>query len=144
MATSDQHFRPLVDQRGAAFARLVSRVTDTLNRAVEHRKSEGVTLKAAADKIGVHRSALSRVLNGTSRNLTLRTISDILWALEYEPQDFDADPLESINPDRPTFSSLGGHSPYNFKIEMNIDDRDQLFSSTIVVSGENAIKVYAQ
>ena len=88
--------QPLVDNRGAAFARLASRVLETLNEAVEHRKNEGQTLTQLADRLGCHRSVLTRVLNGTSSNLTLRTVSDILWAADYDPQDFKADPIESI------------------------------------------------
>jgi AraC-like DNA-binding protein len=88
--------QPLVDRRSAAFARLASRVLEALNEAVDHRKEEGKTLTELADSLGCHRSVLTRVLNGTSSNLTLRTISDVLWAADYDPQDFKADPIESI------------------------------------------------
>lgn len=90
--------QPLTDQRGAAFARLAARVIETLNAAVEKRREEGKSLTDLAGRIGCHRSLISRTLNGTTRNLTLRTISDILWAADFEPQDFSADAIEHISP----------------------------------------------
>jgi transcriptional regulator with XRE-family HTH domain len=89
---------PLTNQRGAAFTRLASRVLEALNEAIDHRREEGQTLTQIADRLGYNRSVLSRVLNGTSSNLTLRTISDVLWAANYDPQDFKADPIEKICP----------------------------------------------
>jgi transcriptional regulator with XRE-family HTH domain len=71
-------------------------VLEAINEAVEHRRQEGQTITELADKLDCHRSVISRVLNGTSANLTLRTISDILWATNYEPQDFKADPIECL------------------------------------------------
>lgn len=90
--------KPLVDGRKAAFARLASRVLETLNEAVSTRRDEGQTVSAIADRIGCNRSSITRALNGTSANLTLRTISDILWATDFDPQDFSADPIEKISP----------------------------------------------
>ena len=88
--------QPLIDQRGAAFARLAARVVETLNEAVDRRRAQGITPASIAKRIGHHRSALSRALNGSSSNLTLRTISDILWATDHDPAGFAAYPLEDI------------------------------------------------
>lgn len=88
--------RHLVDDRQAAFARLVARVIDSLNLAVGTRVEQGITKTEIAAKIGCNRSSLSRALNGEGRNLTLRTISDVLWACDYEPEEFSASPLEDI------------------------------------------------
>ena len=90
--------KPLVDSRKAAFARLASRVLETLNEAVSTRREEGQTISAIADRIGCNRSSITRALNGSSANMTLRTISDILWAADFDPQDFSADPIEKISP----------------------------------------------
>lgn len=87
---------PVVDEREAAFARLASRVLETLNDAVEYRRNRGATITQIADRIGCHKSSLSRTLNGNCQNITLRTISDILWASDHDPQDFQADPIEDI------------------------------------------------
>lgn len=98
MANDLTSSRPLVDAQGAAFGRLVSRVLETLNEAVDYRRPGGATASSIADKLDCHRSVISRVLNGTTRNLTLRTISDILWAADFEPKDFEAEPVELISP----------------------------------------------
>lgn len=98
MAKNLQSSRPLVNARSAAYARLASRVLEVLNGAVQSRRLDGETLSSIADNIGCHRSVLSRVLNGTVSNLTLKTISDILWATKFDPQDFGADPIEVICP----------------------------------------------
>jgi hypothetical protein len=88
----------LFRKREAQYGRLVHNVLNMLNDAVHHRISEGETKASIARIIGCDRSSLSRILNGNIRNLTLRTISDILWATNYEPQDFSADPVEVISP----------------------------------------------
>lgn len=88
---------PNVDQREAQYARLVFNVLNALNDAVRKRQNEGQTRAALAAKIGCNRSQLSRVLNGNIPNLTIKTISDILWAARYEPVDFTVDPYEEIS-----------------------------------------------
>lgn len=99
---------PLVDSRRAAYARLASRVLECLNEAVELRQSNGATRSQIAEKLGYHRSQLSRILNGTTPNLTLRTISDVLWATDCEPTDFTADPIEQLSQNCPTFAAIDG------------------------------------
>jgi transcriptional regulator with XRE-family HTH domain len=87
-----------VDPREAQYARLAFAVLKTLRRAVDNRANEGLTKSAIAKRIGKDKSALSRILNGRTRNLTLKTVSDILWAVDYEPTEFEADPLEELSP----------------------------------------------
>ena len=96
MATFDQPSQPLIDKRQAAFGRLVARIIDTLNDAVDRRVGQGASKADLARKIGCERSVLSRVLNGGAPNITLKTISDILWAADHEPRDFGADAIEEI------------------------------------------------
>ena len=98
MVNDSKYSLPVVDERGAAFGRLASRVLETLNEAVDLRRAQGETITAIAYHIGCHKSLLSRILNGNTSNLTLRTISDILWATRHDPQDFRADPIELISP----------------------------------------------
>lgn len=86
------------EKREAQYGRLVMNVLHVLNNAVHLRQAEGETRAQLAQKIGCNRSQLSRTLNGSVRNLTLKTISDILWAARFEPEDFAADPYESISP----------------------------------------------
>lgn len=97
---------PLVDARSAAFTRLASRILETLNDAVEKRTRSGATRTQIAAKVGCHRSQLTRVLNGSVKNLTLRTISDILWATDFEARDFEAEPVETINPNCSTLAYM--------------------------------------
>jgi transcriptional regulator with XRE-family HTH domain len=87
-----------VDPREAQYARLVFRVLATLRNAVDRRVDEGLTKSAIAERMGKDKSALSRILNGRTRNITLKTVSDILWAVDHEPIEFDADPLELLSP----------------------------------------------
>jgi DNA-binding phage protein len=130
---------PLVDSRKAAFARLASRVLETLNDAVSTRKDEGQTLSAIAEKIGCNRSSLTRTLNGSSANMTLRTISDILWATNFDPQDFSADPIEKISPNWLT-DSHEIDQDVEFRVYLTQDIKmdsavtDSLFSATTVGS----------
>ena len=91
----------LIDSRRAAYARLASRVLETLNEAVQCRISEGSNRSEIATRLGCHRSQL-RILNGTLPNLTLRTISDVLWATDHDPIDFSADPIEKLSENCPT------------------------------------------
>lgn len=131
MVIFGQPSQPLVDQRGAAFARLASRILSTLNAAADLRKAEGRTLSDAADKLGWHRSALSRILNGTKSNVTLRSISDILWAFDFEPKDFGADPLEEINSNAPAFIDYRHPGCVTFiSATMNISDYEDISTTS--------------
>lgn len=85
-------------QREAQYGRLVMNVLNALNQAVARRQSEGETRTYLAEKIGCDRSQISRTLNGNVKNITIRTISDILWAARHEPEDFSVDAFEDISP----------------------------------------------
>lgn len=87
-----------VDPREALYARLAFGILSTLRGAVERRKAEGLTQAELAARIGKDKSALSRILNGRTRNLTVKSVADILWAAEFEPITFDADALEDLSP----------------------------------------------
>lgn len=134
MATFEQPSLPLVDERGAAFARLTARIVDALNDAVDRRQSEGVSRVDLAHKLGWHKSALSRLLNGTTRNMTVKSISDILWATDFEPKEFEAEPLEEVCPNSPLFDNSSKASRYYMYVSLDIDDQEHHFGSTNVVS----------
>lgn len=87
-----------VDPREAQYARFVGNVLNTLRSAVARRTDAGVTQRQICDRIDMDCSSMSRALNGRVSNLTLKTVSDILWAAEFEPKDFSADALEDISP----------------------------------------------
>ncbi|WP_374284850.1 helix-turn-helix domain-containing protein [Novosphingobium sp.] len=140
LETFERPSQPLVSQRQAAFGRLVASVVSTLNFAIEARKSEGQTSKEIAEKIGCHKSALSRVLNGTTRNITLKTISDILWATDFEPIPFSAERLEDICPNSPTFESArdindisSGNFVNMYRVRTNLDPDIQTVKPSITI-----------
>lgn len=92
-----------VDPREAQYARLAANALRVLRGAVAHRAEEGVSQAEIGHRIGMDKGMLSRILNGRVRNITLRTLSDILWAAEYEPTTLSADSVESLMPNyRPT------------------------------------------
>lgn len=88
-----------VDPRDAQYARFAGSVLATLRCAVMRRVSEGLSQKEIGDRIDMDKSALSRVLNGRVRNITIKTVSDILWATEHEPVEFHADGFEDLSLD---------------------------------------------
>ena len=48
--------------------------------ALQEKKESGLSQAVVAQKLGVHRSVINRLLRG-SANLTLRSVAEIAWAL---------------------------------------------------------------
>lgn len=93
-------FELTVDRRELLYGRMASAVLATLRKAVGTRIEQGQSQKQIADRIGCDKSHISRILKGRTSNLTLRTISDILWACDHEPKAFEADAVETIARDQ--------------------------------------------
>ena len=91
-------FKLEVDPRDAQYGRLASSVLRTLKLAVGKRIDDGQTQQELADRLGWDKGRLSRILNGRVKNITIKTVSDVLWACEAEPTDFDFDFVEDISP----------------------------------------------
>ena len=73
-----------VDPRRLKFVRLASTILSELQEAYSREKdARGITKAELADLLGVHKSAVSRRLNGTS-NLTLESIANLAWGLDHE------------------------------------------------------------
>jgi len=72
---SDPEFRRLLAQE-----ELILEVTETLCELLE---KENVSRKDLADRLGKTKGFVSQLLNG-GRNLTLRTVADILYVLGYK------------------------------------------------------------
>jgi hypothetical protein len=73
-------------------------VEGQLRDAYAKRNESGeVNQVGLAKMIGVSRSAISKILGGR-RNLTLRTIADIVWALGYAIRVIIYDPNETVEP----------------------------------------------
>jgi transcriptional regulator with XRE-family HTH domain len=71
---NDPEFRKLLAQE-----ELILEVTETLCELLEH---ENISRKGLADRLGKTKGFISQLLNG-GRNLTLRTVADILHVLGY-------------------------------------------------------------
>lgn len=70
---------------------LILEVSELIQGELDSKK---VTRKELAEKLGKSKSFVSQILSG-SRNLTLRTLSDICYALEVYPEiDFREDKSE--------------------------------------------------
>jgi len=85
-----------VDPREQFYARFASNILGALRTAVGTRVSEGMSQQEIAEKIGCHKSSISRTLNGRVNNVTIKTVSDILWACSAEPRQFEFDFLEDL------------------------------------------------
>lgn len=74
-----------ISAKDQATGRFKSRVNRALVKAVvKAKKHRNVTQSQIADKMGVDKSTLSRIINGRG-NLTLKTIGDISWVLGLRP-----------------------------------------------------------
>ena len=88
-----------IDPRKRVAARLIGAVRKALiSAAMDERDATGLTQQAIADRLGVHRSFVTKLLKNEG-NLTLRSIADLAWALGYQP-NFSLDrnvPLDRCN-----------------------------------------------
>lgn len=76
-------FRQLKDDRRRMFLALVGSVEGQLREAYAKRQERGLDTQASlAAKLGVDRSVIHRRLNG-AENMTLRTVADLVWALDH-------------------------------------------------------------
>jgi hypothetical protein len=91
-------FELKIDPREAQYARFAGAVLKALRAAVFHRVESGLSQREICDRIGMDKGYMSRILNGRVPNLTLRTVSDVLWATEHEPVEFEAEAIEQICP----------------------------------------------
>jgi transcriptional regulator with XRE-family HTH domain len=76
------------DQREYAQERCIVAVTEALGAAMEQANLNRTQL---AKKLGVSKSHISQVFAG--RNLTLRTIGEVLWACGLEVNDLEVAPI---------------------------------------------------
>lgn len=63
---------------------LRSAFASVLWNVISHKRRDGMTLKALADKLRVHKSAVSRWFSGASPNWEINTIADIASAIDVE------------------------------------------------------------
>lgn len=73
-------FRMQIDPRSRKAARFISSVQKQIQAAYLRASKRGLNQQAIAQSLGVDRSTVNKRLLGTS-NLTLRSISDLAWAM---------------------------------------------------------------
>jgi len=74
-----------IDPKKRAASRFIGKVRKALiSAAIEEKELSGISQKDIAEAIGVHKSAVSRMLKGES-NLTLRSVGELAWALGWDP-----------------------------------------------------------
>lgn len=77
-------FQIAISPSRRAAGRFISRVRRTLQLAlVEEGERSGINQTRVADAIGVHRSVISRELNGR-QDITLGRVAELAWALGRE------------------------------------------------------------
>lgn len=73
-----------IGSRGRNAGRFIARVRNELLRALaEKKRGARFSQQTLANKLEVHRSLINRQLNGEA-NLTLRSLSDLAWAMDLE------------------------------------------------------------
>ncbi len=78
-------FRLKISAKDQATGRFKGRVNRELVKAVvKAKRDRNLTQIQIADKMGVDKSTVSRIMKGQG-NLTLKTIGDICWALSLRP-----------------------------------------------------------
>lgn len=90
-------FESDIAPRDLQYGRFASAVLGLLNHVVDTRVSDGITKKEIAEKIGWKPSALSRLLSGRVSNVTIKSISDLMWATGFQPE-LDAQANEVLSP----------------------------------------------
>jgi transcriptional regulator with XRE-family HTH domain len=84
----DREFPDPADQRQYAQERCIVAVTEALGAAMEKANINRAEL---AQRLGVTKGHVSQLFSG--RNLTLRSIADVLWACNLEVHDLQLAPL---------------------------------------------------
>jgi plasmid maintenance system antidote protein VapI len=75
-----------IDPKESAVGRFIGSVRKVLLRvALAEKESNAVTQQSIANKLGVNRSVVNRLLKGEA-NLTLRSVAEIAWALGYRAE----------------------------------------------------------
>lgn len=100
--TSFSFGRPKKDR---AATRFMSRVHRALVRAaLQRKKTDGLSQRALAERLEVDKAMISRIFSGRG-NPTIRTLGELFWALEVEPDIIIRDQKEPRQNEFKTFSS---------------------------------------
>lgn len=110
------------------WARNVNSAIAELGRAFYEARQKGLSQDALALRLGVSKSRISKILRGHSKNLTLKTLSEMSLAIGCDLQIKLLDPKHLINQRKnyhytlndfpaftPTFSSGAAHVPSSIR-----------------------------
>jgi len=76
-------FRSKPDARRRMFLMLSGQIEGQLRDAYAKRHAQGVTQSRIAQRLGINRAAVNHRLKGET-NMTIETIADMVWALDYD------------------------------------------------------------
>src|SRR3546814_4253388 len=76
-------FQIVIPNHRRAATRFIGKVRRTLQEALAN--SPGIRRTDLADGIGVHRSVITRQLNG-KKDMSLGRVAELAWAMGYEPE----------------------------------------------------------
>ena len=100
---------------------LIMEVTETLCELLEKEK---ISRKELADRLGKSKGFVSQLLNG-GRNLTLRTVADILHVLGYRVA---LTPLKKVSKDKNAIRNLMSNKPKALPTKIIPENMSQLIS----------------
>jgi plasmid maintenance system antidote protein VapI len=115
-----------------AAGRFISRVRRALQRAlVEESDSSGLNQSKVADAIGVHRSVISRELNGR-QDITLGRIAELAWAMGREIEFELVVPVQRHGDNRVAVSTRSSLDNVKYdRIETTRSGKDQFLEMTL-------------
>lgn len=78
-------FKLQISPKDRASARFIASVQRAIVEiALAERENSQITQQEIANRLGVNRSVINRILKGET-NLTLRSVAEVAWALGYSP-----------------------------------------------------------
>ena len=127
-------YRIQLDPKRRKASRFIEKVRVALVSAFEEEHLEnGLTQEALAEKLGVHKSIVSRRLRGKA-NLTLRSIGELAWALDRDVEFRlrKNEPTRGTNQFERQMRNSGPeqHKTYRFQEKVNMtQDKEQKFGT---------------
>ena len=117
-----------IDPKNRVVARFIGEVRSELVRAfVEESAASGLTRDQLAQLLGVHKSLITKRLRGNV-NLTLRSIGEMAWALDREPEFTLAQPDEPAVSANQALHTEGG-------VQVEIARTDDILTDTASAGG---------
>lgn len=110
-------FQIAISPSRRAATRFVAHVRRSLQKAlVDESEESGTNQSRIASAIGVHRSVISRELNGR-QDITLGRVAELAWALGREIDFVLVKPMQPLGSNIPLVTTCVSTSRYNSKLE---------------------------